>query len=805
MIKNYLKISFRNLWKNKAFSAINILGLSIGIATCLLITLFVMDELSYDKYNDKADRIYRVNVDLKFGGADQKFAVASAPMAFTMVKDYPQVENAVRFRNYGPSLVKKGEQNIKEERIIFADSTLFAVFTLPMLQGNPRTALTEPNTVVITKTIADKYFGSVNAVGQVMRFDNQNNFKVTGVIKDVPENSHFNYDFFVSMAGAEESRNAVWASFNFNTYLLLHKGIDPKLVETKLSETTKKYFWPQVQQMMKVDPDDFKKSGNYINFSLIPLPNIHLYSDRIAELAANSDIQIIYIFSLVAIIILLIACINFMNLSTARSANRAKEVGIRKVLGTQRFSLISQFLTESVLMSLLSFFLAIEIALLLLPYFNQLAAKKLSLSPASHPLLIPALFAFAVIVGLLAGSYPAFYLSAFKPIQVLKGKLSAGFKQSYFRSSLVVFQFAISIGLIIGTIVIYNQLTYIQNKKVGFDKDQVLIIKNGEALGKQAKAFKNEVLRFRGIQSGSISGFLPIPSSRTDQPFFPEGEMDPQKAVAMQYWTIDHDYIPTLGMEIKQGRNFSKDMLTDSNAVIINETAATLFGFKDPIGKKISAFKDVIHPEERDNKTIIGVVKNFHYESLRENIGALCFTLGEATQALTFRTDAMNAAANIQALWKKLAPAEPFEYSFMNEDFNRMYNAEQRIGKIFISFAILAILIACLGLFGLATYASEQRTKEIGIRKVLGATVTNIVSMLSKEFLKLVILAALIAFPVAWWAMHKWLQNFAYRIEISWWVFAIAAVAVVLIALFTISFKAIRAALSNPVKSLRTE
>ena len=586
-------------------------------------------------------------------------------------------------------------------------------------------------------------------------------------------------------------------------------GVQPESVASaKIEEANQKYMWPQVQQMMKVDPVEFKKSGNYINMSLTPLRDIHLHSDRIAELAANNDVQVVYIFSLVAVLILVIACINFMNLSTARSANRAKEVGVRKVLGTQRSHLISQFLTESVLMSVLSFALALGLAALLMPFFNQLAVKSLTLSPVDHPVLIPILLGFAVIVGLLAGSYPAFYLSAFQPIQVLKGKLAGGFKQSYFRSTLVVFQFAVSIALIIGTVIIYNQLTFIQHKKLGFNKDQVLIVSNAYILGNQAETFKNEVLKFKDIQSASVSGFLPVPSSRSDQPFFPEGVIDQKNAVAMQQWAVDVDYIKTLGMEMQSGRDFSKELKTDSSAVIINETAAKIFGYKDPIGRTITTMDDFNDPSKRTNYKIIGVVKNFHYASLRENIGALCMRLGNSTEAISFRMSAGNALStikNIESLWKKMAPAEPFTYSFMNEDFNRMYSSEQRIGKIFISFAILAILIACLGLFGLATYAAEQRTREIGIRKVLGASVSNIVAMLSKDFLKLVIIAAIIAFPIAWWAMHKWLQDFVYRINISWWVFAVAAIAALLVALFTISFKAIRAALTNPVDNLRTE
>ncbi|MBD0353172.1 MAG: FtsX-like permease family protein, partial [Flavisolibacter sp.] len=582
-----------------------------------------------------------------------------------------------------------------------------------------------------------------------------------------------------------------------------------KAFEKKFEELLSKYIFPQAQQIMQISPEDFERSGNYIHFSLTPLTAIHLHSDRIAELGPNSDIQVVYIFSAIAVFILLIACVNFMNLSTARSSNRAKEVGVRKVLGTHRKNLISQFLTESVLMSLIALVFAILFALLLLPYLNELAAKKLSLSVFEHPMMLPLLLLFVLVVGLLAGSYPAFYLSAFQPIEVLKGKLAGGFKRSYLRSSLVVFQFFISIALIIATIVIHAQLTFIQNKKLGFNKEQVLVVRDAYVLDKSAEIFKNEVLKYPEVVSGTVSGYLPVaPSSRDNESLFPEGQMQNEKAVSAQFWRVDYDYVKTLGMQIVQGRDFSKDFLTDSSAIIINETAAQLFGFgKNAIGRKITELTDFNSKTTKDY-TVIGVIKNFNFESLRQNIGALCMKLGQSTGAISFRLKSDNltqALAHVQTTWKRLAPNEPFTYSFLSEDFDRMYRSEQRAGQIFISFAVLAILIACLGLFGLATYAAEQRTKEIGIRKVLGASVSNIVNMLSKDFLKLVFIASVIAFPVAWWGMHQWLQDFAYRIHISWWVFVVAALVAFVIALVTVSFQAVKAALTNPVKNLRTE
>ncbi|MEJ7739014.1 MAG: ABC transporter permease [Chitinophagaceae bacterium] len=807
MLKNYLKVAFRNLWKNKFFSAINMLGLAIGISTCLLITLFVLDELSFDHYNENAGRIYRVNTDLKFGGAEQKFAVASAPLGFTMVNESPEIENAVRFRSYGSSVIRKGDQNIKEDRIIYADSTLFDVFTLPIVSGHSKKALTEPNTLVISERIARKYFNRTNVAGEILLFDNKTNYKITAVIRNIPPASHFNFDIFVSLSGLAESRDDNWLSFNFNTYLLLRKNVDPAFVESRFQQLIKKYTWPKVKQLMNITPEEFLKSGNYFNLSLMPLTAIHLHSDRIAELAPNGDIKMVYIFSAVAIFILLIACVNFMNLSTARSANRAKEVGIRKVLGTPRYKLIYQFLTESVLMSLFSFLIAIVICTLALPFFNELSYKELSLSPDQHPFLLVKLIACAIVIGLLAGSYPALYLSAFEPIVVLKGKLSTGFKSSVFRNSLVIFQFFISTLLIIGTIVIYRQLNYIQHKKLGFSKEQVIVVKDSYVLKDQVETFKNEVLKQPALVSATVSGYLPVPSGRSDSPFFPEGEIDNNKAVSMQYWSIDHDYINTMGMEIAQGRDFSKQFPTDSAGVIINESAAGLFSYTAPVGKKISVITDV-NTGKTKSYTILSVVKNFHFESLRQNIGALCLVLEPSNYAVSFRVkggDMQKTVGEIERLWKKIAPGEMFNYSFLNEDFNAMYRSEQRMGSIAISFAFLAIFIACLGLFGLANYAAEQRTREIGIRKVLGASVANISAMLSKDFLKLVVIATIITFPIAWFIMHQWLQDFAYRTNISWWIFTIAGLIAITIALLTISFQAVKAALSNPVKSLRTE
>jgi putative ABC transport system permease protein len=807
MIKNYFKIAFRNLRKNKGVSAINIIGLAAGLATCLLIILYVKDELGYDRFNQKADRIYRVDGDIRFGGNHFILAQAPDPMGAALKNDFPQVEQYVRFRNHGGFMVKKGNQNIEENKVIYTDSTLFDVFTLPMIDGDPKTALVSPNSVVITESTAKKYFNSTDVVGKTLTINDTSVFKITGVIKDIPKQSHFDFDFFVSMYGQlSVGEINQWTSNNFNTYIVLKKGADPKLLASQMDAFVDKYVGASLKSM-NLTMDQFKKSGNYIKYTFTPLTGIHLHSNKSGELGINGSIEYVYIFSAIALFILLIACVNFMNLSTARSSNRAKEVGIRKVLGSMRKNLIAQFLSESMLVSFIALALALILAALLLPYFNQLSGKELTLGLFSKPWLLPSLILLVVVVGLLAGSYPAFYLSAFKPVEVLKGKLANGFKTGWLRSSLVVFQFWISIVLIIGTIVIYNQLNYIRNKNIGFNRKHILIIKNTNALGTQANAFKEDVLKINGVQDATMTGFLPTGNWRNDSPLFPDASPDAKKGVSTQIWRVDENYIPTLEMQMAKGRNFSTQFPTDSLGIILNQAAVKLFDFKDPVGKPIYYMRNFPN-QDLTQYHIIGIVKDFNFNSLHDEVKPLCFLLERQTGSIALRINTgniPNLISQIETRYKDMAPSLPFSYSFMDDDYSKIYTAEQRAGEISVTFSILAILIACLGLFGLVTYAAEQRTKEIGVRKVLGATVANVVAMLSKDFLKLILIAALIAFPVAWWAMNKWLQDFHYRITISCWIFLGAALLTVIIALATISFQAIKAALANPVNSLRSE
>jgi len=807
MFKNFFKIAIRNLWKNKGFSAINIIGLATGLATCLLIILYVLDELSYDRYNKNAERIYRVDNEIKFAENYFDLSVAPANMGPAMAKELPAIEKMTRLRWYGGFSVKKGTENLKEGRVGYADSSLFDVFTLPMLAGDPKSALRDPHSLVITETIAKKYFNRIDVVGKNLLINDTGNYKITGVIKDIPAQSHFYFDFFVPLSENPDSRNDNWLSNNYSTYVLLKKNTDVALFEKEVNKLLVRYAGPQLKQVANISFEQFVKNGDYIRSSLMPLTKIHLHSNKTGELWGNGSIQFVYIFSAIALFILLIACVNFMNLSTARSANRAKEVGVRKVLGSVRKHLIGQFLTESVLISFIALIIAILIAWLMLSYFNQLSGKSITVHSLFNSWMMISLVGLMLAVGLLAGSYPAFFLSSFQPIVVLKGKLSTGLKRSWLRNGLVVFQFFISISLIIGTIVIYNQLNYIRNKDIGFDRNQVLVINNTSVLGEHAKTFRDELLQINGVKSATMSSFTPVNYSRSNDAFFASPTIDPKSGVSMQNWTVDENYLSTLDIKLLQGRNFSEQFATDSSAMLINESAARFLGGKDLINKKLYRIAD-IQTKKTVEYHVIGIIKDFNFSSLRDVVSPLCLLLQKDNGNISVRISTANIPSvinQIKTKWQSMSTDHPFDYEFMDEQFNNLYTTEQRTGNIFIVFAILAILIACLGLFGLVTYAAEQRTKEIGIRKVLGASIPGIVTMIAKDFLKLVFIASVLAFPIAWWAMHKWLQDFAYRVGISWWVFVIAGLAAVSIALITVSFQAIKAAVANPVKSLRTE
>ena len=810
MFQNYLKIAWRNLTQNKSHALINLFGLAIGIACCILITLWVVDELSYDKWNEKADRIYRVSSEINFGGSHRHFAVCPAPMAAALRNDFPEVETAVRFRNRGGSLVKAEDQNYSEAGIIACDSTLFDVFSIKMTEGDPKNALAAPNSVVINETTAKKYFSNDDPIGKVLTFDNSTQYTVTGVIEDMPINSHFNFDFFVSLSGNQEAMQNHWFGNNFQTYYVLREGANVADFEAKVFPTFRdKYIAPGLQQIMGKSYDEMVATGAFIKYHFMPMTDIHLHSDLEVELAANGSIQYVWIFSIIAIFILLIACVNFMNLSTAKSALRAKEIGVRKVLGSARSNLISQFFVESIMIAGFAFLLGMMLSQLALSSFNNLADKEL-VFPLGNIIFWLSALVGVVLIGVLAGSYPALYLSGFKPIKTLSGRFLEKGGNLSLRNGLVVFQFIIAVLLIVGTLVINDQMEYIQNKSLGFDREQVLIIDNAEPLREKAFTLKEQLLNNPKIKSATVSGFLPVPSYRSDSPLCKTAEITGIGCVSIQMWNIDDDYIETMGMEIIKGRNFSPDMPTDSSGIIINETAASILGYDDPIGQKLyggSGF-DPNSGNPMPEQTIIGVVKDFHFKSLRQNIGAVSLWLNPYPGYISLKVDTEDLTTlipEIEQTWKSIAFGMPFAYRFMDNSFDAVYRSELRTGKIFSIFSMLSILIACLGLFGLAAFATERRTKEIGIRKVLGATTESLVALVSKDFLKPVLISLIIATPVAWYFMNGWLEDFAYRAPLSWTIFVMTGLIAIGIAFFTVSYQSFKAAMTNPIKSLRDE
>jgi putative ABC transport system permease protein len=807
MLKNYIKTAVRNLLKRKGYSLINIVGLAIGMASCLLILMFVNDELNYDTYNDKADRIYRVAGSFFYGGRSFDIAVAPAPMAQVLIDEFPEVENAVRFRQRGRYVFRYGDNTFRELSVSYVDSSFFDVFSIPLLKGNPDTALVDPNTLILGPNTARKYFGDEDPVGKTLRLNDRSDYMVTGVFEEIPGNSHFHFDIFISMVSLPESKNKIWMSQNFQTYILLREGADPASVEAKFPDMLLKYMGPQIEAFMGKSMEKLVEENQLEGeFYLQRLQDIHLHSDLIAEMEPTSDIKYVYIFTAIALFILIIASINYMNLSTARSAGRAREVGIRKVLGSFRAQLIRQFLTESMLLCLVSLVLALGLVGLALPFFNGLSGKDLSISSLSNPVMLGALFLVTVFVGILAGSYSAFLLSGFQPVNVLKGQLKSAAKTGWFRSGLVIFQFAASIILIIGTFVVYKQLDYIQNKKLGYNKEQVIILSNTYLLDDQTEAFKNQLLTYPQIVSASISDYLPVPSNNNNTAVMPEGERGSKKATSMQNWVVDYDYIKTLGMKIVDGRDFSREFSTDTEATIINQAAAKQFDWAQPVGRRIGRI--VSNTGDLAMYEVIGVVEDFHFQTLKETIGPLVMFLGNSNGMITFRVeteDMSGAIALLEKEWKKFLPYQPFEFSFLDERFADMYQAEQKIGRIFGVFAGLAIFIGCLGLFALAAFTAEQRTKEIGIRKVLGATAPNIVRLLTREFVILITVSNVIAWPVAFLVMRGWLKDFSYRIPLNVWIFIGAGLMTLAIALLTVSFQAVKAAFADPANSLRYE
>lgn len=794
MFKNYLTIAVRNLLRHKAFSFINIMGLAVGMTACFLIFLYVGFELSYDNFHTKAERIYRVVTDTKTPSETIQQGATTTPIAINVKRDFAEVEEAVRLGRDG-FLVRKGNVKFQEEKCVLADSTLFNVFDFPLVAGDKNTALKEPMSIILSQTLAKKYFSNTNAIGrQLLLTGKAINATVTGVMKDIPENSQIQADMFVSMSSTKPiygrpTADSEWTNHSYYTYLLLKPHTDAKALEKKFPAFMEFHHGKQAKELQMQD---------YL--SLEPLRDVYLRSKRDGFVTGN--ITNVYIFSVIAVFILLIACINFINLTTARSAERAKEVGVRKVIGAARFQLARQFIGESILICLIAFILSVILCMLTLPLFNQLAGKEISSNIFHHPAYIFTLFLLAAAIGVIAGFYPSLVLSSYKPVSVLKGRFSTGTKGLILRKGLVVFQFAISIILITGTIVVYMQLNYMRSQYLGFSKDQEIIINTN--FDKNKDAFKQSLSSIPSVLSSSYSSS--VPGSGYNSAYSQvQNKMGEMQKTNLDLYFVDFDFIKQYDLKLAAGRAFSKDFATDTTkAMIINESAAKLLGYASPqqaIGRDFDQWG-------RKGK-IIGVLKDFHYKSLQQPIQPLTMRMerwGYGT--ISIKVAAANLPETIKSIegkWNEVIPNRPFEYYFLDDFFNRQYKSEANFGNLFFNFAILAIFISCLGLLGLSSYSTMQRTKEIGVRKVLGASVSNIVNLLSADFIKLVLISLIFASPIAWYAMHKWLQDFAYHTSVSWWVFALAGISSILIAFFTISFQAIKAAVANPVRSLRTE
>ncbi|SDL48622.1 putative ABC transport system permease protein [Catalinimonas alkaloidigena] len=809
MFKNYLKVAWRNLLRQKMYSAVKIGGFALGIAACLLIALFIRHELSYDRQYPDGERIYRVVAVFDDHGTIQKGVAFPAPMGPAMLDDFPEVEQASRLNTSelfgaGTGEVRPADrvQNQFERGLAWVDQAWLDMLQLPMVYGTREVALATPQSIVITRQIAEEYFPDQNPVGKQLIINNNEDqpFTIGGVIEDFPANSQFDFHFLMTMTGREfwQDEQTSWGSSNYTTFVKLRPSTDPEALAPKLTKgIMDKYVVPMMREEGVVDIEERVASGHLV---LQPIADVHLYSDGIGDRTAHGDIQLVWIFGIIAGFILLIACINFINLSTAKSANRAMEVGLRKVVGSDRRALISQFLTESILFSVCSFVLGLLLAWSVLPYFNEMAGKAL-LFPWQAWWLVPVILGGALLVGTLAGLYPSFYLSSFQPIQVLKGSLRAGSRRAPLRNLLVVFQFTISIVLIIGTGIIYRQMHYILHKKLGFDKDQVVLIQGAQTLGDQTKTFKQELTGLSDVRSVTVSDFLPVSGMlRNGNTFFREGKQREEAGTPGQIWNVDEDYISTMGMHLLEGRNFSPELASDSQAVVINQAFAREMGLKQPLGQRIT--------NGYLNLEIIGVVEDFHFESMRQAIEPLCLRLGNSPSVVAVKissNELPRVLASIEGVWKNLLPYQPMRYTFLDEQFARMYDDVRRTGLIFTAFAGLAVVVACLGLFALAAFMTEQRAKEISIRLVLGASLQSIFRLLTQNFLGLVLLSLALAVPIAWYAMHRWLQNFAYPTELGWELFAGAGVAALLIALLTISYQALRAALTNPVDGLRSE
>ncbi|MFC2103822.1 ABC transporter permease [Bacteroidota bacterium] len=806
MIKNFFLTAFRNVFKNWTYTLINIIGLSTGLAAIIYITLFVQFELGYDKFHEKADQVYRVCVRGVMMNNELDQAVTAAPMSEAMLNDYPEVLNTCRIRESGDWLIVYGEKKINEKNFLFADSTFFEIFSFKLLKGDPKTVLTEPRSIVITETGAMKYFGSEDPIGKLLKVESDTVlYKITGLMEDPPENSHFHFDLMGSLTTLRASQNTFWISHNFYTYILLEEGTNISAFEEKMQLMIEKYVGPQIEQALGISMEDFANAGNTFGYYIQPLLDIHLYSDIQYEIETNGNILYIYIFISIAIFILVIASINFTNLATARAANRSKEVGIRKVVGAMKEQLVFQFLTESFIITLVSLGVAIVVLEMFMSGLNNLVQIPLEINYFSCWYIVPSLLLLILIVSLMAGSYPAFFLASFRPVAVLKGKIKLGAKGGILRSVLVITQFVVSVFILLSTYTVSDQLKYMLNKDLGFDKENILMIHRSDALKTQMEAFKSELKKLPSVINATNANSYPGVNFSNNAHFL-EGESTGNTYLLHQAW-VSFDYGKTFDFELVEGRFFSRDFSTDSNAIVINEAAVKSLGLKDPVGKIILAPRS---ETEFLQRPIIGVVKDFNFKSLHTKIEPAAFTLmpgnWEGVVCVKLKSENINSSiSQIQGVWESFTSDYPFEYFFFDDHLKDLYKAEQRTNSIFRLFSVLSILIAFMGLLGLISFITEQRKKEIGIRKTFGSSSTNIVIIISKEILKLIVIASIISWPIAYWLMDNWLQDFSYRIDINYLMFGLIPILTIILSLLTVIYQTVKAARKNPAETLRYE
>ncbi|NOU19917.1 MAG: FtsX-like permease family protein [Bacteroidales bacterium] len=808
IIDSYLKTGFRNLIKYKFYSIINILGLAIGIAGSLMITLYVLNEFNYDRFNNDYDRIYRIARKAKIKGDPIRSALTCAPMANAIMNECPEIESVTRLSRMGDWLIGSGDRKFNEEQVLFADSSLFGMFSFKLIKGDPKKVLSRPRTMVMTQTAVKKYFGSEDPFGKSIRVGQDTTlYEITGIMEDVPPNSHFHFLILCSINSYPlRSENQVWTVNEFYSYVKLRKGASPEMFEQKLHHFAAKYIGPRVQMFLKITFDAFEKSGSYYGYFIQPLKGIHLTSNLTDEFESNGDSLYVYILSVAAVLILLIACINFMNLATARSATRAKEVGLRKVVGSDAKRLVIQFLSESILVSFIALAIALLIVELLLPSFNNLLGIKLSMGYLSKWYIIPSLISFSVLVGLISGFYPSLFLASFKPISVLKGRVKAGAKSGLLRSILVISQFTVCIVILLATTVIFKQLRFMQSYNLGFSKENKLVVKRSDGLKKNIDAFKAEALKIPGVVSIANSDVIPG-SNFSLTGFNLEGDENTETLYICPRGYISFGYEKTLGLQLVEGRFLNPDIATDSSAIVISQATAKVLGLENPLQRRLISSRG-------DNSVkyywrIVGVVKDFHIASLKASISPITLTImpgnWEGVVIADIQPDnVQNAINGLRAIWEKMSEY-PFEYYFLDDSLANMYKGERRTGIILISFSILAIIISCLGLLGMVSFTTSLRTKEIAIRKTLGAEEKSIISVLSSETLRLIVFSTIIAWVISWFALNKWLQNFAYHTKINPYLFVAVPAIITIISFVTISFEVIKATRRNPADVLRYE